>query len=128
MGELLIYRRLVAARIRADLQYRTSFFLFVFSQALVAGLDLAVILVLFTQVDSIAGWSVAEVALLYGLAGIGFGLADLFFSEVELASGTSRPERSTCSSSGRSVRSCNCARPSSRRAASGGSYNPWSSS
>jgi len=86
VGELVIYRRLVAARIRGDLQYRTSFFLFVFSQALVAGLDLAVILVLFTQVDSIAGWSVTEVALLYGLAGTGFGLADLFVSEVELAS------------------------------------------
>jgi ABC-2 type transport system permease protein len=86
VGELAVYRRLVGARIRADLQYRTSFFLFLISQTLVAGLDLAVIAVLFTQVNSIAGWSVAEVALLYGLAGTGFGLADLFASEVELAS------------------------------------------
>ncbi|HEX2383645.1 MAG TPA: ABC-2 family transporter protein [Acidimicrobiales bacterium] len=86
MGELAIYRRLVGARIRADLQYRTSFFLFLASQTLVAGLDLAVILVLFTQVSSIGGWSAPEVALLYGLAGTGFGLADLFASEVELAS------------------------------------------
>jgi ABC-2 type transport system permease protein len=86
VDELTIYRRLVSARIRADLQYRASFFLFLISQTLVAGLDLAVILVLFTQVSSIAGWSAAEVALLYGLAGTGFGLADLFVSEVELAS------------------------------------------
>jgi ABC-2 type transport system permease protein len=86
VDELTIYRRLVAARIRADLQYRTSFFLFLASQTLVAGLDLAVILVLFTQVSSIGGWSAPEVALLYGLAGTGFGLADLFASEVELAS------------------------------------------
>ncbi len=57
VGELTVYRRLVGARIRADLQYRTSFFLFLISQTLVAGLDLAVIAVLFTQVDSIAGWS-----------------------------------------------------------------------
>ena len=86
MGELAIYRKLIGARIRADLQYRTSFFLFLFSQTLVAGLDLAVIAVLFTQVDSIAGWSVTEVALLYAVASLGFGLADLFISEVELAS------------------------------------------
>ncbi len=86
MGELAVYRRLVGARVRADLQYRTSFFLFLASQTLVAGLDLAVIGVLFSQVSTIGGWSGAEVALLYGLAGTGFGLADLFVSEVELAS------------------------------------------
>ena len=67
-------------------QYRTSFFLFLFSQTLVAGLDLAVILVLFTQVTASPDGRLAEVALLYGLAGTGFGLADLFVSEVELAS------------------------------------------
>jgi ABC-2 type transport system permease protein len=86
VDELAIYGKLVGARVRADLQYRASFFLFLASQTLVAGLDLAVILVLFTQVSSIAGWSAPEVALLYGLAGTGFGLADLFVSEVELAS------------------------------------------
>ncbi|HEY2813780.1 MAG TPA: ABC-2 family transporter protein [Acidimicrobiales bacterium] len=86
MDELVIYRRLVGARIRADLQYRASFFLFLISQTLVAGLDIAVIIVIFTQVDTLAGWSVAEVALLYAMAGIGFGVADLFVSEVELAS------------------------------------------
>jgi ABC-2 type transport system permease protein len=86
VDELAVYRRLVGARIRADLQYRTSFFLFLTSQALVAGLDLAVIAVLFSQVSSLAGWSGIEVALLFGVAGLGFGLADLFVSQVETAS------------------------------------------
>ena len=54
MDELTVYRRLVRARVRADLQYRASFFLFLISQTLIAGLDLAVILVLFTQVNSLA--------------------------------------------------------------------------
>jgi ABC-2 type transport system permease protein len=86
VGELAVYRRLLAARVRADLQYRASFFLFLAAQMLVSFLDLAVIFVLFSQVDNIAGWSVGEVALLYALAGIGFGIGDLFVSEVELAS------------------------------------------
>lgn len=81
-----MFSRLVGARIRSDWQYRTSFFLFLLSQSLVAGLDLAVILVLFTNVKSLAGWSVVEVALLYGVAALSFGFADLFVSQVELAS------------------------------------------
>jgi ABC-2 type transport system permease protein len=83
---LRVWRRLVAARIRADWQYRTSFLLFLLSQTLIAGLDLLVIAAIFGQVDSLAGWSGAEVALLFGLAGVGFGLADLLISQVELAS------------------------------------------
>jgi ABC-2 type transport system permease protein len=77
---------MVGARIRSDWQYRTSFLLFLVGQTLVATLDLAVILVLFSQVNAIAGWSAIEVALLYGFAAFSFGMADLFASEVELAS------------------------------------------
>jgi ABC-2 type transport system permease protein len=86
VDEFTIFRRLVGARIRADLQYRASFFIFLASQTLVAALDLAVILVLFTQIDTLAGWSVSEVALLYAVASLGFGIADLLMSQVELAS------------------------------------------
>lgn len=83
---LQVWRRLVGARIRADWQYRTSFALFVLSQTLIATLDLAVVAAIFGQVDSLAGWSGVEVALLFGLAGVAFGLADLLVSQVEEAS------------------------------------------
>ncbi|HJV08957.1 MAG TPA: ABC-2 family transporter protein [Acidimicrobiales bacterium] len=78
-----IWRKLVGARIRADWQYRTSFLLFTVSQFVAAFLDIAVVVVLFTTVDRLAGWSVAEVAFLYGTASLAFGLADVFVSEVE---------------------------------------------
>jgi ABC-2 type transport system permease protein len=81
-----VWRHLVGARIRADWQYRTSFLLFLLSQTLIATLDLLVIAAIFGQVDELAGWSGSEVALLFGLAGVGFGLADLLISQVELAS------------------------------------------
>ncbi len=76
----------MAARIRADWQYRTSFFLFLASQTVVACMDLAVVAAIFHRVDSLAGWSGMEVALLFGLSGVSFGLADLFISQVEEAS------------------------------------------
>ncbi len=90
MGELrfqlALYWRLVGAKLRSDWQYRTSFILLFLSSAVAAGLDLAVIAVIFGQVDGLAGWSVVEVALLYGISGISFGLADVFASQAEYAS------------------------------------------
>lgn len=78
-----IYRRLVGARSRADWQYRLSFALLTLSQLLATSLDLLAIVVLFERVDTIAGWTLPEVLLLYGTAGVAFGLADLFVSPVE---------------------------------------------
>ncbi len=78
-----IWRRLVGARIRADWQYRTSFILFTFSQFLTELLGIVLIVVLFSNVDHLAGWSVAEVAFLYGTSTLAFALGDVFISEVE---------------------------------------------
>jgi ABC-2 type transport system permease protein len=83
---LFVYRRLVRARVRADWQYRTSFFLFLASQTAVAVADFAVIAAIFTKVDVLAGWTGPEVALLFGLSGVSFGLGDLLISPVENAS------------------------------------------
>jgi ABC-2 type transport system permease protein len=83
---LFIYRRLVGARIRADWQYRTSFVLFLLAQFVVALSDFAAIAVIFAAVDDLAGWSGPEVAFLYAMSGVAFGLGDLFVSPVEWAS------------------------------------------
>ncbi|MEO6121150.1 MAG: ABC-2 family transporter protein [Acidimicrobiales bacterium] len=81
------YRRLLGARVRSEWQYRTSFALLLFAQSLTAALDFALIAVIFGRVDSLAGWSVAEVALLFGIGGIGFGLADVFVGQADGAAG-----------------------------------------
>lgn len=89
MGEVLAlartYRRLVGAKVRSDWQYRTSFVFFLVSQTVVAAVDLAVIVVLFEVVPSIGGWSIGQVAVLYSLTTLSFGLGDLFVSQVETA-------------------------------------------
>lgn len=81
---LRTYRKLVGARIRSAWQYRASFVLLLASQTMAAALEFMAIAVIFTNVDTLAGWSLAEVALLYGINGLAFGLADVFASPVEL--------------------------------------------
>jgi len=78
-----IYRRMVGARLRADWQYRTSFFLYLVGQTLLAASGFAAVVVVFSTVDRLAGWSGVEVAFLFGLSGLSFGLADFVFSPVE---------------------------------------------
>jgi ABC-2 type transport system permease protein len=83
--ELLgIYRRLIGARIRSQLQYRLSFALTLIGVALVTFLDFAVILILFGQVDALGDWSVGEVAVLYGISCVSFALTDLAIGHIDL--------------------------------------------
>lgn len=79
-----VYRRMVGARIRSELQYRTAFALFVTSQFLVTALDFVEIALIFNRIDGLAGWSLGEVAFLYGTTGVPFALADLLVSHVEM--------------------------------------------
>ena len=48
--------------------------------------DFLVIATIFTNVDVLGGWTAPEVALLFGLSGVSFGLGDLLISPVENAS------------------------------------------
>ena len=61
-----IYKVLVGARLRIDWQYRTSSILYTCTQFGIMFLDFLQVAVIFHQFDRLAGWSVAEVAFLYG--------------------------------------------------------------
>ena len=81
---LRIYFLLVGARARAQLEYRASAVLQLVGTMLISLLDLAAILILFDNVPRLGDWSVAEVALLYGIASISFGFADLLVGHLDL--------------------------------------------
>lgn len=83
MARAGVYRALIGARIRSDLQYRVSFITFTFSQFVITFLDYLAVLVVFHNVPRLAGWDLGEVTFLYGLANFSFGLADVFVSPVE---------------------------------------------
>ncbi|MCT9005247.1 ABC transporter permease [Streptomyces rhizosphaerihabitans] len=74
---LRAYRLITAMWIRSTMAYRASFAMTAFGNFAATALDFVAILLMFSQVDRIGGYSLPEVALLYGLSGTAFGLADL---------------------------------------------------
>lgn len=72
-----LYIRLVGAQFRAQLQYRTSFALQLVSNFCGTWVDMVTIVLLLSRFSVIDGWTVGEVLLLYGIAGVAFGLGDM---------------------------------------------------
>lgn len=76
-GSIRAYLVLAGAWVRASWTYRTSFLLLLVAQLLITGIDFVAVLVMFIHVDTLGGFGLAEVALLYGLSGMALGVADL---------------------------------------------------
>jgi ABC-2 type transport system permease protein len=76
--------RLIAARVRAQLQYRLSFALDSLGVFLLTFLDFAAILIIFHNVPQLGGWSVSEVALLYGMSGLAWALVDMALGHLDV--------------------------------------------
>jgi ABC-2 type transport system permease protein len=77
---LATYGRLVWVQIRSQMQYRASFLLEFLAAGLITVLEFASIALVFDRFGQIRGWSLGEVAFLYGLVEIAFGLMDMVFS------------------------------------------------
>ena len=75
-----LYRRLVGAQIRSQMQYRVSFIVDLLAQFIGTLVDFAAVWVFFTRVPTIGGWSLGEVGLLYGLSSVSFAFADMIVS------------------------------------------------
>ncbi len=80
---LAIYRSLVAASVRSQLAYPASFALQCAAQALVQFQDMVIILVLFARISEMGGFTRQEVLLIFSLAGISFGLADMLVGSLD---------------------------------------------
>ncbi|MFI0238963.1 ABC transporter permease [Streptomyces sp. NPDC016845] len=63
--------------IRSTMAYRASFLMTAFGNFALTGLEFVGILLMFSQVDRLGGYTLPEIAFLYGTAGAAFGLADL---------------------------------------------------
>ncbi|WP_258024176.1 ABC transporter permease [Streptomyces bambusae] len=69
--------------IRATMAYRTSFFLMLVGNATISGLDFVGIFIMFRHVDALGGFSLPEIALLYGTSTVSLGLADLLLGNTD---------------------------------------------
>jgi ABC-2 type transport system permease protein len=77
LPDLTLYVMLIRAQVSAQFQYRASFCVQALGQFLATYADFVMLLLLFQRFPNIAGWTLGEVALLYGLGGLAFGLSDL---------------------------------------------------
>ena len=77
------YLLLAAAWVRVSMAYRASFWMMTVAQFVITGLDFVAILIMFANVDALGGFSLPEVAFLYGGAGLCLGLADLAIGNIE---------------------------------------------
>jgi ABC-2 type transport system permease protein len=76
---LALYVRYVAIAMRGQLQYRASLAMTAFGQLLLTGIDFLGIWALFDRFGSLSGWTLAQVALIYGMADITFALSEALF-------------------------------------------------
>ncbi|MCA9968975.1 MAG: ABC-2 family transporter protein [Anaerolineales bacterium] len=75
-----VYRRLLGAQIRSQMQYRVAFLMDLLAAALIVAVEFGSIALVLQRFEEIRGWTVAEVAFLYGLVEIAFGTMDMVFS------------------------------------------------
>lgn len=84
MGETIrLYAKLIGAQGRAQASYRISFWLDLAGSTVVVGADLLAVLVIFSRVPVLAGFTLKETLVLFGLALTAFSLADLVVGNIE---------------------------------------------
>ncbi|MDT3399655.1 ABC transporter permease [Streptomyces sp. B1866] len=69
--------------VRSTMTYRTSFVIMTVGNFVATGLDFVAIVLMFSRVDALGGFSLPEVALLYGTTSTAFGLADLVLGNAD---------------------------------------------
>ncbi|MFF0448184.1 ABC transporter permease [Streptomyces sp. NPDC004609] len=68
---------------RSTMTYRASFAMTAFGNFAATAFDFVAILLMFSHVDALGGYSLGEIAFLYGAAGTAFGLSDLLLGSVD---------------------------------------------
>ncbi|MFE7748114.1 ABC transporter permease [Streptomyces sp. NPDC057428] len=77
------YGLIVAMWLRSTLAYRASFVMTTVGNFLMTGFDFVTIMLMFSHVDALGGYTLPEIALLYGVSATAFGLCDLLLGSVD---------------------------------------------
>lgn len=75
-----LYRRLIAIQIRAQLQYPVAFWFSLLTTGLITTFSFGSLALILQRFEGIGGWTLGEVAFLYGMVEIAFGVMDMLFS------------------------------------------------
>ncbi|MGW8982222.1 ABC transporter permease [Streptomyces parvus] len=84
------YGLIMAMWVRSTMAYRASFAMTLFGDFAVTAFDFVTILLMFTHVDALGGYSLPEIALLYGLSATAFGVCDLLLGSMDRVGGRVR--------------------------------------
>ncbi|WP_244178856.1 ABC transporter permease [Streptomyces rubellomurinus] len=68
---------------RSMAAYRASYVLGVFSGIAIHALDFAVLVIMFLHTDTLGGWSLPEIAFLYGTSALSLGVANLLVGSAD---------------------------------------------
>nr|WP_209903242.1 ABC-2 family transporter protein [Brachybacterium sacelli] len=74
---------LYGSRIRSQATFRASFAADLAGQVLIVGTEFLELWVILSQVSTLGGMTLPQVAVVYGLGALAFGMADLFFGEID---------------------------------------------
>jgi len=77
------YRDIALMWTRAAMAYPASFWMMAVSGFAIGLLDFVGIWIMFHTIDSLGGWSLSEIAFLYGATGFGLAAADLVVGRIE---------------------------------------------
>jgi len=83
LSDLRLYQRLVGMQLRAQAQYKINLVIDIGTYLCVTGLEFAALLIVLSPFPSLLGWKVGEVAMLYALTAMSFGLAELFGAGID---------------------------------------------
>lgn len=76
LNALRLYVRYIGISFRAQMQYRASFIMQSIGQFIVSGIEFLGVWALFDRFGALPGWSLPEVAILYGMANVAWALCD----------------------------------------------------
>ncbi|PKM47311.1 MAG: ABC transporter permease [Firmicutes bacterium HGW-Firmicutes-8] len=81
-NHIIIFFHYMAQYIKTKMAYRADFFIYVFSDLLQQSVNLVFILVIFTKVPAIKGWTRDQILFIYGFFLIPFGLYSGFLNHL----------------------------------------------
>lgn len=77
--QTVLYFRLVLVQLQSQLQYRAAFMFDIVGTGFLVFIEFAAVAVVFERFEHIKGWTLGEVALLWAIVEISFGLMDMLF-------------------------------------------------
>src|SRR5579859_4765392 len=83
LADMRLYRHLIAMQLRAQMQYKINVLIDIITYLSVTGLEFVPVLIYFGPFPSLLGLKVGEVAMLYAITSMSFGLAELFGAGID---------------------------------------------